>query len=130
MDTIKWQNPLNPLSKGHKSKNRQSRVMVLVVSMSSNVGQYLCPAHQLILLNICLKCDEDILKVFHVTEPTQLIFSVSKGHNSKIRQYRVMVLVFCMLSNVVCVKLSEDCLNGFSCRGGGGGGGGWGWGHN
>ena len=86
-DTIKWQGLLFSVSKGHNSKNRQSRAIVLM------------------MVNICIEFDDDILNCFQITERTQLnhkiyFFSVSNGHNFKISQSRVTVLPFCTSSNV------------------------------
>ena len=41
-DTTISQNPLFSISKGHNSKNTQSRVTVLVLCMSSYVALHLC----------------------------------------------------------------------------------------
>ena len=40
-------------------------------------------------------------------KPKKILFSVSKCHNSKIRQSRITVLAFCMSSSVenICVKM-------------------------
>ena len=56
------------------------------------------------LVNNCMKFHEDTLNSFKVTEQTRFCLrnchlQSSKGHNSSIN-IRVMVLVFCMLSNV------------------------------
>ena len=57
------------------------------------------------VLNICLKFHEDILKGFKVIEWTQFChrscyLQSSKGHNSKNTYPRVTVLALCMSSNV------------------------------
>ena len=57
------------------------------------------------LVNICMKFHEDILKGFKVTELTQFCLrncylQSSKGHNSKSINTRVMVLAFCTSSIV------------------------------
>ena len=52
------------------------------------------------ILNICVKFHEDISNVFQVTK-RKLLFSMFKGHKSKIIKARVMILALCMLSNEV-----------------------------
>ena len=57
------------------------------------------------LVNICMKFHEDTLNGFKVTEQTRFCLrncylQNSKGHNSKSINTRVMVLAFCMSSNV------------------------------
>ena len=56
------------------------------------------------LVNIYMKFHEGILNGFKVTEWAPFCLrhylQSSKGHNSKCINTRVMVLVFCMLSNV------------------------------
>ena len=57
------------------------------------------------LVSICMKFHKDILNGFKVTERTQFCLrncylQSSKGHNSKSINTRVMVLAFCMSSNV------------------------------
>ena len=77
------------------------------------------------LVNICMKFHEDILNGFKVTERTRFCLRNcylqsskghnSKGHNSKCINTKVMVLAFCMSSNVVniCMKFHEGTLNSF-----------------
>ena len=62
-------------------------------------------ARRLMLVNICMKFHEDNLKGFKVIEQTRFCLrncylQSSKGHNSKSINTRVMVLVYCMSSNV------------------------------
>ena len=57
------------------------------------------------LVNICMQFHEDTLNGFKVTERMgfclrNCYLQSSKGHNSKTINTRVMVLVFCMSSNV------------------------------
>ena len=55
------------------------------------------------LINIHVKVNQDILNSSYRADTTRmqiLLFSVSKGHNSKNTQSRVMVLVFCRSSHV------------------------------
>ena len=57
------------------------------------------------LVNICMKFHEDTLNGFKVTERTRFCLrncylQSSKGHNSKSINTRVMVLAFCMSTNV------------------------------
>ena len=57
------------------------------------------------LVNVCMKFHEIILNGFKVTELTQFCLrncylQSSKGQNSKSINTRVMVLEFCMSSNV------------------------------
>ena len=57
------------------------------------------------LVNICMKFHEDILNGFKVTEWTRFCLrncylQSSKGHNSRSINTRVMLLAFCMSSNV------------------------------
>ena len=72
------------------------------------------------LVNICMKFHEDILNGFKVTDWTRFCLrncylQSSKGHYSKSINTRVMILAFCMSSNVgnICMKFHEDILNGF-----------------
>ena len=66
-----------------------------------------------------MKCDEDILKGFQVTERTQLncknLVLVLKGHNSKIRQSKLSFLSYasCLMLVNFRVKFHEDSLSGF-----------------
>ena len=62
-------------------------------------------ACHLMLVNICMKFHEDILNSFKVTERMRFCLrncylQSSKGHNSKSIITRVMILAFCMSSNV------------------------------
>ena len=80
-------------SKGCNSKSINTRVMVLALCKSPNVG------------NICVKFHEDTLNGLKVTERTRFCLrncylQSSKGHNSKSINTRVMVLAFCTSSNV------------------------------
>ena len=86
------------------------------------------------LVNICMKFHEGILNVFLITERTRpyrkiyyfqttisqnLLFSISKGHNSKNTQSRVTVLALCTSSHVALhlCKVSWKYLKRFwSCR--------------
>ena len=57
------------------------------------------------MVNICMKFHEDILNCFKVTERMRFrlrncYLQSSKGHNSRSINTRVMVLAFCMSSNV------------------------------
>ena len=57
------------------------------------------------LVNICIKFLEDILNSFKVAEQTRFCLRncylrSSKGHNSRSINTRVMVLAFCMSSDV------------------------------
>ena len=66
---------------------------------------FLCSACRLIVVNICMKFHEDTLNSFQVTERMRFCLrngylQSSKGHNSKSINTRVMVLAFCMSSNV------------------------------
>ena len=59
----------------------------------------------LMLVNICMKFHVDILNGFKLTERMRFCLRncylhSSKGHNSKSINTRVMVLAFCMLSDV------------------------------
>ena len=72
------------------------------------------------LVNICVKFQEHTFNGFKVTELTRFCLSncylqSSRGHNSKSINKRVMVLAFCMSSNLVniCMKFHEGILNGF-----------------
>ena len=71
-----------------------------------------------------MKCDEDILKVFYLTKHKIYYFLFQRAISPKLGNPELWF--FCSACHV-CLKFSEDCLNGFSCRGrglGGGGGGG------
>ena len=54
--------------------------------------------------NICIKLHEDILKQFLSyragIKSQNLLFSVSKGHDSKTSQSSITDLAFCMSTNV------------------------------
>ena len=72
------------------------------------------------LVNICIKFYEGTLNGFNVTERTRFCLrncylQSSKGHNLKSINRRVMVLAFCMSSNVdvIYMKFHEGILNGF-----------------
>ena len=61
---------------------------------------FLCFAYCIMMIYICIKFQENISNSFQVTEWTQIYnrnhyFQSSKGHNSKSRLTRVMVLVLC-----------------------------------
>ena len=63
------------------------------------------------LVNTCMKFNEDTLNGFKVTERTRFCLrncylQSSKGHNSKSINTRVMVFAFCTSSNV-CKYLFE-----------------------
>ena len=66
--------------------------------------QFMCSACPLIVLYICLKFRENISNGFQLTERTLVhgrngYVLCSKGNNSKSRQSRVMVQVFCTSSH-------------------------------
>ena len=80
-------------SKGHNSKSINIRVMVLAFCTSSNVGKY--------LYEVSLRYLERFLSYRADTTISQnLLFSISKGHNSKNTQSRVTVLALCTSSHV------------------------------
>ena len=64
---------------------------------------FLCSAHHIMLIYICIKFQENISNSFQVTKRTYMsqksLFSIFKGHNSKSRLSTVRVLVFCTLSH-------------------------------
>ena len=65
---------------------------------------FLHSACRLMLVNICMKFHDGILNGFIVTERTRayrknLLFSISKGHNSKNTQSRVTNLALCTSSH-------------------------------
>ena len=66
------------------------------------------------LVNICMKFHEDTCKVAERTRfcLRNCYLQSLKGHNSKSINTRVMVLAFCMSSNI-CMKFQEGILNGF-----------------
>ena len=75
--------------------------------ITSKVGklelQLMYSAHCLIVLHICVKFGENILNRFELTERIWIqgrngYVQCSKGNNSKSRQIRVKVHVFCMSS--------------------------------
>ena len=62
---------------------------------------FMCSVCRFIVLYICVKFHENISNGFQLTEQTQVhgrngYVQCSKGNNSKSRQSRVMVHVFCM----------------------------------
>ena len=66
--------------------------------------QFMCSACCLIVLYTCVKFRENISNSFQLTERTQVhgrndYVQCSKGNNSKSKQTRVMIHVFCMLSH-------------------------------
>ena len=68
--------------------------------------RFMCSAHRLTVLYICMKFPENIWNSFQLTEQTQVhgrngYVQCSKGNNSKSRQTRVTVHVFCTLSHGV-----------------------------
>ena len=80
-------------SKGHNSKSINTRVMVLAFCTSSNVGKY--------LYEVSWRYLERFLSYRADTTITQnLLFSISKGHNSKNTQSRVTDLALCTSSHV------------------------------
>ena len=80
-------------SKGHNSKSINTRVMVLAFCMSSNVGKY--------LYEVSWRYLERFLSYRADTTISQnLLFSISKGHNSKNMQSTVTALALCMSSHV------------------------------
>ena len=81
------------VQKGHNSRNINIRVMVLVFCMSSNVGKY--------LYEVSWRYLERFLSYRADTTVSQnLLFSISKGHNSKNKQSTVWVLALCTSSHV------------------------------
>ena len=65
---------------------------------------FMCSAHSLIVLYICVKFCENISNGFQHTEPTWLhgrngYAQCSKGNNTKSKQTRVRIHVFCTLSH-------------------------------
>ena len=65
-------------SKGHSSKNTSSRVMVLVFCMSPYISQKSCEALSRNLKRLSsYRANTNGMQI--------LLFSISKGHNSKIR---------------------------------------------
>ena len=80
-------------SKGHNSKSINTRVMVLAFCTSSYIGKY--------LNEVSWRYFERFLSYRADTTISQnLLFSISKGHNSKNTQSRVTVLVLCTSSHV------------------------------
>ena len=80
-------------SKGHNSKSINTRVMVLAFCMSSIVDRN--------LYEVSWRYLESFLSYRADTTISQnLLFSISKGHNSKNTQSRVMVLALCTSSHV------------------------------
>ena len=78
--------------KGHNSKSINTRVMVLAFCMSSNVGEN--------LYEVSWRYLERFMSYRADTTISQsLLFSISKGHNSKNAQSRVMVLTLCISSH-------------------------------
>ena len=68
------------------------------------VLRFMCSAHCLIVLYICVKFHENICNGFQLTKRTRVhgrngYVQCSKGNNSKSRQNRVTVHVFCMMSH-------------------------------
>ena len=59
--------------------------------------QFLCSAHHIIMIYICIKFRENISNGFQVTERIHIL--QKKGHNSKSRLTSVMVLMFCTSSH-------------------------------
>ena len=87
-------------SRGHNSKSLNTRVMVLVFCTSSNVGKY--------LYEVSWRYFERFLSYRADTTISQnLLFSISKGHNSKNMQSIVTVLAFCT-SYHVALHLCKD----------------------
>ena len=67
--------------------------------------RFLRSVRRLMVLNICVKCHENTLNGFEVTERTHVcskiaIFQCSKGNNSDRMQFRVTVLALCTLSHL------------------------------
>ena len=80
-------------SKGQNSKRINTRVMVLAFCTSSNVGYY--------LYEVSWRYLERFLSYRADTTISQnLLFSISKDHNSKNTQSRVTVLALCTSSHV------------------------------
>ena len=95
-------------SKGHNSKSINTRVMVLAFCMSSIVDRN--------LYEVSWRYLESFLSYRADTTISQnLLFSISKGHNSKNTQSRVMVLALCTLSHVALhlCKISWKYLKHF-----------------
>ena len=90
-------------SKGHKSRSRLIRVTVL------------CSAYCLMVLYICEKFHNNISNGFQLTESTRVHgrngnVQCSKDNNSKSRQTRVTVHVFCTSSHSA-YKFCENILD-------------------
>ena len=84
----------------HNSKHRQS-------------------AHQLIMINFCMKLDKDILNRFlsyrQRIKSQNLLFTVSKGHTAKIGNLELGFLcsVCCLMLINISMKFLENILNSF-----------------
>ena len=93
MDTILSRNCYLKSSKGWNSKSINTRVMILALCTSSNVGKY--------LYEVSWRYLERFLSYRADTTISQnLLFSISKGHNSKKTQSRFRVLALCTSSHV------------------------------
>ena len=87
-------------SKGHNSKSINTRVMVLAFCMYSNVDYYFC--------EVSWRYLERFLSYRADTTISQnLLFSISKDHNSKNMQSRVTILALCTSSHHVALHLCK-----------------------
>ena len=88
---------------------------VVTPKAGNSESWFLCSAHHIVVIYICIRFQENISNSFQVTKLTYIYnrnqyFQYSKGHNSKSRLSRVTVLVFCTLSHNVlhlCEVLSK-----------------------
>ena len=76
-----------------------------VVTPKAGISElwFFCSAHQIMVIYTSINFQENISNSFQVTERTHILqkslVSCSKGHNSKSRLSRIMVLVFCTSSH-------------------------------
>ena len=86
---------------------------------------FLCSAHHLILVNICMKFHEGILNGFWVTERTGpyrkiFYFQFQRAITPKIHnpELRFLYSARCLMLLYICVKFHENISNGFELQSG------------
>ena len=89
---------------------------VVTPKAGNSALRFLCFAHHIMVIYICINFQENILNSFLVTEWTQIYNRSPKGHNSKRRLTRTTVLVFCTSSHnaLHLYEVSSKYLEQFS----------------
>ena len=99
--------PFQVIERAHKYMNRITicNVQRAVTPKAGNSELwFLCSAHHIMVIYICIKFQENISNSFQVTEQTHILqkwhyFQRSKGHNTRSRLSRIRALMFWTLSH-------------------------------